>query len=91
LLDLLPTEAAYIESLRQGWRKVIGAIAQSAVPEAIAANNPQLALNLLSDQVWAQFVRLAIAQPTLNTPEQFIAAQTLSQNMPRQSHKRKSK
>ena len=91
LLDQLSTEAAFIESLRQGWRKVIGAIAQSAVPEAIAANNPQLALNLLSEQVWAQFVRLAIAQPTLNTPEQFIAAQTLSQNMPRQSHKRKSK
>ncbi|MBW4498265.1 MAG: hypothetical protein KME57_01390 [Scytonema hyalinum WJT4-NPBG1] len=91
LLDEVSTEAAYIESLRQGWRKVIGAIAQSAVPEAIATNNPQLALNLLSDQVWAHFVRLAITQPTFNTPEQFIAAQTLSQNMPRQSHKRKNK
>jgi hypothetical protein len=82
LLDQLPTEAVYIESLRQGWRKVMG---------AIAANNPQAALNLLSDQVWAEFVRLAIAQPTFNTPEQFIAAQTLSQNMPRQPHKRKKK
>ncbi|BAZ24708.1 hypothetical protein NIES4073_56060 [Kalymmatonema gypsitolerans NIES-4073] len=82
LLDQLPTEAAFIKSLRQGWRKVIG---------AIATNNPQQALNLLSDEVWHEFVRLAIAQPTLNTPEQFIAAHTPSQNMPKQSQKRKNK
>ena len=79
LLAQLPTEAVYIESLRQGWRKVMG---------AIAANNPQLALNLLSDQVWAEFVRLAIAQPTFNTPQQFIAAHTSSQNTTRRTQKR---
>ncbi|MEI2580014.1 hypothetical protein [Scytonema sp. PRP1] len=81
LLDQLPTEAAFIESLRQGWRKVIG---------AIATNNPQQALNLLGDEVWHEFVRLAITQPPVKTPEQFIAAHTPSQNMPKQSQKRKT-
>ncbi|BAY46401.1 hypothetical protein SAMD00079811_40110 [Scytonema sp. HK-05] len=82
LLDEVSTEAAFIESLRQGWRRVMG---------AIATNNPQQALNLLSDEVWVQFLRLAIAQPTLNTPELFIAAQTPSQNMPKQPQKRRGK
>ncbi|WP_414583298.1 hypothetical protein [Scytonema sp. PCC 10023] len=91
LLNEVSTEAAFIESLRQGWRKVMGAIAQSAVPEAIATNNPQQALNLLSDEVWVQFLRLAIAQPTLNTPQLFIAAHTPSQNMPKQPQKRRGK
>lgn len=80
LLDEISTEAAFLESLQQGWRQVMG---------AIASHNPQVALNLLNDQVWAQFVRLAISQPTLNTPQVFIAAQTASQNQPKQSHKRK--
>lgn len=81
LLDEVSTEAAFIESLRQGWRRVIG---------AIATNNPQQALNLLSDEAWVQFLRLAIAQPPLNTPQLFIAAHTPSQNIPKQSYKRKT-
>ncbi|KAB8317933.1 hypothetical protein SD81_022110 [Tolypothrix campylonemoides VB511288] len=81
LLDQVSTEAAFIESLRQGWRRVMG---------AIATNNPQQALNLLSEQVWAQFVRLSITQSPVNTPEEFIAAHTRSQNMPKQSQKRKT-
>lgn len=81
LLDGVSTEAVFVESLRQGWRRVIG---------AIAINNPQVALNLLSDEVWVQFLRLAIAQPPLNTPQLFIAAHTPSQNMPKQSQKRKT-
>ncbi|WP_335092400.1 hypothetical protein [Nostoc sp.] len=53
LLSQVSVEEAFIELLQQGWRKVIG---------AIAINNPETALNLLSDEVWAQFIRLKIVQ-----------------------------
>ncbi|PHM08939.1 hypothetical protein [Nostoc sp. 'Peltigera malacea cyanobiont' DB3992] len=53
LLSHVSIEEAFIEQLQQGWRKVIG---------AIAINNPETALNLLSDEVWAQFIRLTIVQ-----------------------------
>ncbi|MEH2120199.1 hypothetical protein [Nostoc sp.] len=48
--------------LQQGWRKVVG---------AIATNNPQTAFNLLSDEVWAQFIRLNIVQDK-DSPKDFI-------------------
>ncbi|MDZ7995659.1 MAG: hypothetical protein RM022_022290 [Nostoc sp. EfeVER01] len=53
LLSQVSIEEAFIEQLQQGWRKVIG---------AIAINNPETALNLLSDEVWAEFIRLKIVQ-----------------------------
>ncbi|WP_335157431.1 hypothetical protein [Nostoc sp.] len=53
LLSQVSIEEAFIEQLQQGWRKVIG---------AIAINNPETALNLLSDEVWSQFIRLKIVQ-----------------------------
>ncbi|MGV0102130.1 phospholipase D-like domain-containing protein [Nostoc sp. DSM 114160] len=53
LLSQVSVEEAFIEQLQQGWRKVIG---------AIAINNPETALNLLNDEVWAQFIRLNIVQ-----------------------------
>ncbi|MEH2260223.1 hypothetical protein [Nostoc sp.] len=53
LLSQVSLEEVFIESLQEKWRKVIG---------AIAINNPETALNLLSDQVWAQFIRLKIVQ-----------------------------
>ncbi|MHC5610594.1 MAG: hypothetical protein ACYTXA_06140 [Nostoc sp.] len=64
LLSQVSIEEAFIESLQQGWRKVI---------RAIANNNPQTALNLLSDQVWAQFLRLNIAQES-DSPNDFIVS-----------------
>ncbi|MEH2000379.1 MAG: hypothetical protein V7L00_16795 [Nostoc sp.] len=62
LLNQVSIEEAFIEQLQQGWRKVIG---------AIATNNPKTALNLLSDEVWAQFLRLNIAQES-DSPNDFI-------------------
>ncbi|WP_420759139.1 hypothetical protein [Nostoc sp. CALU 546] len=53
LLNQVSIEETFIELLQQGWRKVIG---------AIAINNPKTALNLLTDEVWAQFIRLKIVQ-----------------------------
>ena len=46
LLSQVSIEEAFLESLQEGWRKVIG---------AIAINNSKTALKLLSDEVWAQF------------------------------------
>ena len=62
LLNEVSSEEAFIELLQQGWRKVIG---------AIATHNPQTSLNLLSDEVWAQFLRLNIVQET-DSPNDFI-------------------
>lgn len=62
LLNEVSSEEVFIELLQQGWRKVIG---------AIAIHNPQTALNLLSDEVWAQFLRLNIVQET-DSPNNFI-------------------
>ncbi|MEH2084804.1 MAG: hypothetical protein V7K89_33985 [Nostoc sp.] len=62
LLSQVSIEEAFIELLQQGWRKVIG---------AIAINNPKTAFNLLSDEVWAQFIRLKIVQES-DSPNDFI-------------------
>jgi len=64
LLSQVSTEATFIESLQEGWRQVMG---------AIATHNRQTAIKLISDEVWHEFLRLAIAQPPMNTPEDFIA------------------
>ncbi|WP_292706271.1 MULTISPECIES: hypothetical protein [unclassified Nostoc] len=63
LLSQVSIEEAFIELLQSGWRKVIG---------AIASKNPKTALKLLSNEVWAQFLRLNIAQKT-DSPENFIS------------------
>ncbi|WP_292873526.1 hypothetical protein [Nostoc sp. LPT] len=62
LLSQVSIEEAFIELLQQGWRKVIG---------AIAINNPETAFNLLSDEVWAQFIRLKIVQES-DSPNDLI-------------------
>ncbi|MEH2024785.1 hypothetical protein [Nostoc sp.] len=62
LLNQISIEEAFVESLQQGWRKVIG---------AIASHNPKTALNLLSDEVWANFLRLNIV-PETDSPNDFI-------------------
>ncbi|MBC6431599.1 hypothetical protein FM036_12625 [Nostoc sp. HG1] len=66
LLSQVSIEEAFIELLQQGWRKVI---------RAIAINNPKTALNLLSDEIWAQFIRLSIAQKS-DSPDNFISQYT---------------
>ncbi len=66
LLSQVSLEEAFIELLQQGWRKVIG---------AIAINNPETALNLLTDEVWAQFIRLKIVQES-DSPNDFILYRT---------------
>ncbi|WP_375511133.1 hypothetical protein [uncultured Nostoc sp.] len=63
LLSQVSIEEAFLEQLQQGWRKVIG---------AIAINNPKTAFNLLSDEVWAEFLRLNIAQKS-DSPDNFIS------------------
>jgi hypothetical protein len=68
LLSKVSIEEAFLESLQEGWRKVIA---------AIAINNPKTALKLLSDEVWAQFLRLNIAQNS-DSPDNFISQYTLS-------------
>ncbi|QFS48072.1 phospholipase D-like domain-containing protein [Nostoc sphaeroides] len=70
LLSQVSIEEAFIEELQQGCRKVIG---------AIAINNPKTALNLLSDEVWAQFLRLSIAQNS-DSPDNFISQYTKTGN-----------
>ncbi|WP_322666075.1 hypothetical protein [Nostoc sp. DedQUE09] len=66
LLSQVSIEETFIELLQQGWRKVLG---------AIAINNPETALNLLSDEVWAQFIRLKIVQES-DSPNDFILSCT---------------
>ncbi|MEJ6484287.1 hypothetical protein N0Y54_23735 [Nostoc punctiforme UO1] len=73
LLSQVSIEEAFLESLQEGWRKVIG---------AIAINNPKTALKLLSDEVWAQFLRLNIAQNS-DSPDNFISQYTLSKKINR--------
>lgn len=70
LLSQVSIEEAFIEQLQQGWRKVIG---------AIAINNPKTAFNLLSDEIWAQFLRLNIAQKS-DSPDNFISQYTKTGN-----------
>jgi L-lactate utilization protein LutC len=66
LLSQVEEEAAFIEPLQQAYRQLIGAIAK---------NNPGTALNLLNNQVWAQFLRLKIASES-DSPDEFISQQT---------------
>ncbi|MEH2269902.1 MAG: hypothetical protein V7K68_15930 [Nostoc sp.] len=66
LLSKVSLEEVFLELLQQGWRKVIG---------AIASHNPDAALNLLSDEAWAQFLRLNIVKES-DSPSSFILQHT---------------
>ncbi|MBW4644470.1 MAG: hypothetical protein KME23_16025 [Goleter apudmare HA4340-LM2] len=83
LLNQVSGEEDFIEEFRIGWRDVMA---------AIATQNPQTALNLLSHEVWAQFLRLHIAQET-DSPEQFILQDITpaNQNQETKSKTRKKK
>jgi hypothetical protein len=64
LLSQFSTQDPNIDSLREGWQKVVG---------AIAGENRELALRLLSEEVWAEFVRLGIAEADMDSPGKFIS------------------
>lgn len=67
LLSQVEAEAAFLEQLRLAYRQLLSAIAQK---------NPSTALNLLNNEVWAQFLRLHIAAES-DSPADFISQQTL--------------
>ncbi|BAZ28372.1 hypothetical protein NIES4074_08040 [Cylindrospermum sp. NIES-4074] len=64
LLSQVSGEEAFVEPLRRGWRQVM---------EAIATYNHDTALNLLNNDVWAQFLRLNIALES-DLPDKFISS-----------------
>ncbi len=81
LLSRVSIESAFIDSLQQEWRKIIG---------AIATNNPEAALNLLTNEVWVQFLRLNITQ-TSNSPANFILQHALPQQREQEENEPKVK
>jgi len=73
-LDLLSEiSEPNIELLREGWRQVMGAIAN---------DDPNAALMLLNDQAWTQFTS---ALPSGLSCLKIIAKYTLAQNKPKQN------
>ncbi|MDB9303615.1 hypothetical protein PN488_04360 [Nodularia spumigena CS-591/12] len=66
LLSQLSGESAFIDELQQECRKVI---------QAIASVQPEFALSLLNEQVWADFIRLKIAQEH-DSRDKFILPQS---------------
>lgn len=78
LLSQVTGEEGFTLPLRTGWREVIG---------AIATDNSESALNLLNNEVWADFLRLDIVQDT-DSPEKFILQYTTP---PSQSKETKTK
>lgn len=82
LLGEISEQEPSIELLREGWRQVMGAIANV---------DRDAALTLLSDRAWSHFIRLGIAQPPIDLPEKFISKYTLTQNPPQKNSKTKRK
>ncbi|WP_017716470.1 hypothetical protein [Kamptonema formosum] len=73
LLSQISAELPNVDLLREGWQKVLG---------AIAGSNREMALTLLNDEVWAEFVRLGIAPPAIDSPVNFIATYASAQKQP---------
>ncbi|AFZ58996.1 hypothetical protein H6G54_23730 [Anabaena cylindrica FACHB-243] len=69
LLNKFSGEEIFIDLLVQGWRRVIS---------NIASQNPQTAVDLFSNGVWEQFLRLQIVQPT-ESLDTFILSQNETQ------------
>lgn len=82
LLSETSSEDPNIESWREGWEKIVG---------AIATTNREAALNLLTEEIWSQFTRLGIVQPPIDSPDKFIAKYAVDQKQPEKSVKNKSK
>jgi hypothetical protein len=77
LLTQVADKADFIQSLQQGWRKIIA---------AIASHNRETALNLLNDEIWAQFLRLHIAHES-DLPDTFISQHTKPQKQNQEQKK----
>jgi hypothetical protein len=73
LLSQFSAEFPNVDLLRDGWQKIVG---------AIAGSNREIALTLLSEEVWAEFVRLGIAPPAIDSPVKFIATYASAQKQP---------
>ncbi|QIR39140.1 hypothetical protein HCG51_22125 [Tolypothrix sp. PCC 7910] len=69
LLSQVTLEAPFIDSLQQGLRQFIN---------AIATHNRDTAVNLLNNEVWSELLRLQIAQEN-DSVDDFISQQTLPQ------------
>ncbi|MFB2969855.1 hypothetical protein ACE1CD_12845 [Aerosakkonema sp. BLCC-F183] len=82
MLNEFSVEDANIELLREGWQKVISAIATS---------NREAALNLISAEIWTQFTRIGIAHSPIDSPDKFISKYALIQKPVEKSIKNKSK
>ncbi len=80
LLSEISEDQPNIELHRQGWCPVMGAIAN---------HEPNTALMLLNS-AWTHFTRLGIAQPPINSPEEFLSKYTLVQQPEKKSKKRKN-
>ena len=81
LLSQISAEDADIERLREGWQQVVG---------AIAIIDPKTAVTLLNEEYWAEFVRLGIAEESVNSPEEFISKYS-SSKVPKQPLKKQRK
>ncbi len=73
LLSEISADNCNIDSLREGWQGLVG---------AIALENRATALTLLNDSAWSHFVRLGIAQPPIDSPEKFISNLMADRNQP---------
>ncbi|MBD2209327.1 hypothetical protein H6G27_05475 [Nostoc linckia FACHB-104] len=69
LLSQVTPEAPFLDSLQQGLRQFIN---------AIATHNRDTAINLINNEVWSEFLRLQIAQEN-DSVDDFISQQTLPQ------------
>ncbi len=80
LLSQLDPSFSQIKVLRKGWQKAIALIANC---------DRQIALKLLSEPVWNDFIRLGIVTETNISPETFISGELakLSQNLSQNKNK----
>ncbi|MDZ8055987.1 MAG: hypothetical protein RMX68_004985 [Aulosira sp. ZfuVER01] len=69
LLSQVTGDEVFVDSLREGWRQIMN---------AIATHNRDTALNLLNKEVWSQFLRLQIVQQD-DSLENFILQSNLPQ------------
>jgi hypothetical protein len=79
-LSELTSDSPQLDRLCEAWRQVIAMIAD---------RDGAIALDLLSEPVWQDFIRLGIASEAVESPDAFISAATLppKQNPPRKKPK----
>ncbi len=82
LLKKISPEDANIESLQEGCQKLIS---------AIATQNPNTALKLLTNEIWTEFIRLGITQPSTDSADKFISKYVIKSKTSEKSPKNKAK